>query len=144
MGPVIEPDEGAALFRLLRSRLWARHLGPMAHDRMPQLLERADVILNCSLSEGGMANSVLEALAMGRAVLAADIGWCQGFAGNRGPNPASCRDARLVGPIHASAHASAPRTLLPRCPAIRGVLERSRARVSPSARTIECAQDHSI
>jgi len=73
VGPVIEPDEGAALFRLLRSRPWARHLGPMAHDRMPQLLERADVILNCSLSEGGMANSVLEALAMGRAVLAADI-----------------------------------------------------------------------
>lgn len=73
VGPVIEADEGDELFRLLRSRPWARHLGTMAHDRMPQVLQSADVILNCSLSEGGMANSVLEALAMGRAVLAADI-----------------------------------------------------------------------
>ncbi len=73
VGPVIEPDEGDALLRLLRSRPWARHLGIVAHDRMPNVLQSADVILNCSLSEGGMANSVLEALAMGRAVLAADI-----------------------------------------------------------------------
>jgi len=40
---------------------------------MPSLLARADVVLNCSISEGGMANSVLEAQALGRAVLAADI-----------------------------------------------------------------------
>lgn len=73
VGPVIEADEGDELFRLLRSRPWARHVGILAHDRMPRLLQNADVILNCSLSEGGMANSVLEALAMGRAVLAADI-----------------------------------------------------------------------
>ena len=44
---------------------------------MAALLRDADVVLNCSLSEGGMANSVLEALACGRAVLASDI------AGNR-------------------------------------------------------------
>jgi glycosyltransferase involved in cell wall biosynthesis len=44
---------------------------------MASLLFRADVVLNCSISEGGMANSVLEALALGRAVLASDI------AGNR-------------------------------------------------------------
>jgi glycosyltransferase involved in cell wall biosynthesis len=40
---------------------------------MASLLARADVVLNCSISEGGMANSVLEALALGRAVLASDI-----------------------------------------------------------------------
>ena len=40
---------------------------------MPSLLEAADIVLNCSVSEGGMANAVLEALALGRAVLAADI-----------------------------------------------------------------------
>jgi glycosyltransferase involved in cell wall biosynthesis len=44
---------------------------------MAALLELSDVVLNCSLSEGGMANSVLEALSLGRTVLAADI------AGNR-------------------------------------------------------------
>ena len=73
VGPVLEADEGDELFRLLRSRPWARYVGILAHDRMPRLLQDADVVLNCSLSEGGMANSVLEALAMGRAVLAADI-----------------------------------------------------------------------
>jgi glycosyltransferase involved in cell wall biosynthesis len=40
---------------------------------MPAALHDADIVLNCSLSEGGMANSVLEALAFGRAVLASDI-----------------------------------------------------------------------
>jgi L-malate glycosyltransferase len=73
VGPIIEREEGDMLFRLLASRPWARHVGTIGHDRMPQLLGSSDVVLNCSLSEGGMANSVLEALAMGRAVLAADI-----------------------------------------------------------------------
>jgi glycosyltransferase involved in cell wall biosynthesis len=40
---------------------------------MASLLAQADVVLNCSVSEGGMANSVLEALAVRRAVLASDI-----------------------------------------------------------------------
>ena len=77
VGPIIDAAEGEALRRLLSGYPWARYLGAVPHDRMPALLDLADVVLNCSLSEGGMANSVLEALARGRAVLAADI------AGNR-------------------------------------------------------------
>jgi glycosyltransferase involved in cell wall biosynthesis len=77
VGPVLDPEEGEALLRMLPEHPWARHLGAVPHNRMPALLELADVVLNCSLSEGGMANSVLEALALGRAVLAADV------AGNR-------------------------------------------------------------
>lgn len=77
VGPVIDAEEGEALLRMLPAYPWARHLGAVPHNRMPALLELADVVLNCSLSEGGMANSVLEALALGRAVLATDI------AGNR-------------------------------------------------------------
>jgi glycosyltransferase involved in cell wall biosynthesis len=73
VGPVIDPAEGAVLIDALASRPWARHLGAIPHAAMPSLLSRADVVLNCSISEGGMANSVLEALAFGRAVLAADI-----------------------------------------------------------------------
>ncbi len=73
VGPIIDPTEGEALLRLLAEHPWARHLGAVPHSRMPALLEAADVVLNCSLSEGGMANSVLEALALGRAVLASDI-----------------------------------------------------------------------
>jgi glycosyltransferase involved in cell wall biosynthesis len=72
-GPVIDAVEGAALARELAARPWARHLGEVPHARMASLLDQADVVLNCSISEGGMANSVLEALARGRAVLASDI-----------------------------------------------------------------------
>ncbi|HEV8584610.1 MAG TPA: glycosyltransferase [Methylomirabilota bacterium] len=73
VGPVLDPAEGEALAAALRGRPWARRLGAVPHAAMPALLARADVVLNCSLSEGGMANSVLEAQALGRAVLAADI-----------------------------------------------------------------------
>jgi L-malate glycosyltransferase len=72
-GPILDAAEGAALRRELAARPWARYLGEVEHARMASLLAQADVVLNCSISEGGMANSVLEALACGRAVLAADI-----------------------------------------------------------------------
>jgi glycosyltransferase involved in cell wall biosynthesis len=73
VGPVLDPTTGEALAHALGSQPWARHLGAVPHARMPALLEASDVVLNCSVSEGGMANSVLEALSLGRAVLASDI-----------------------------------------------------------------------
>lgn len=73
VGPLIDPEEGTALLRALDGRPWARHIGAVPHMQMASLLMQADVVLNCSLSEGGMANSVLEAMALGRSVLAADI-----------------------------------------------------------------------
>jgi len=72
-GPVLDTQEGAALVDALATRPWARHLGAVPHAQMASLLAQADVVLNCSISEGGMANSVLEALTCGRAVLASDI-----------------------------------------------------------------------
>ena len=72
-GPVIDPAEGEALRRALAGRPWARHVGAVPHVQMASLVSQADVVLNCSISEGGMANSVLEAMALGRSVLAADI-----------------------------------------------------------------------
>jgi glycosyltransferase involved in cell wall biosynthesis len=77
-GPVLDRELGEALHRDLAHRPWARHLGEVPHEEMASLLGQADVVLNCSISEGGLANSVLEALALGRAVLASDI------PGNRG------------------------------------------------------------
>jgi glycosyltransferase involved in cell wall biosynthesis len=73
VGPVVDTAEGEALGRLVSGYPWARHLGAVPHSRMPSLLDLADVVLNCSVSEGGMSNAVLEALSLGRAVLAADI-----------------------------------------------------------------------
>jgi glycosyltransferase involved in cell wall biosynthesis len=72
-GPVIDPGEGKALAAELGPRPWARHIGVVPHTSMPSLLQQADVILNCSISEGGMANSVLEGMALGRPVLVSDI-----------------------------------------------------------------------
>lgn len=72
-GPILDPDEGERLLRALAGRSWAFYLGTIPHRQMRSLLEAVDVVINCSLSEGGMANSVLEALAVGRPVLAADI-----------------------------------------------------------------------
>src|SRR5919198_2018345 len=73
VGPTLDGDEGDALLRALAGRPWARWIGPVPHAEMGALLALGDVVLNCSISEGGMANSVLEALALGRAVLASDI-----------------------------------------------------------------------
>jgi glycosyltransferase involved in cell wall biosynthesis len=73
VGPILDREEGEALAAAVRDRPWARHLGDVPHDSMRSLLAASDVVLNCSRSEGGMANSVLEAFAMGRAVLASDV-----------------------------------------------------------------------
>lgn len=73
VGPILDPDEGEALRHALARRPWARHLGAVPHSQMGSLLAQSDVVLNCSISEGGMPNAVLEALALGRAVLASDI-----------------------------------------------------------------------
>lgn len=72
-GPILEPDEGQALAAALAPRPWARHIGVVPHAQMRSLLAQSDVVLNCSRSEGGMANALLEALAVERAVLASDI-----------------------------------------------------------------------
>jgi glycosyltransferase involved in cell wall biosynthesis len=72
-GPLIDRAEGEALLSALAGRPWARYIGAVPHAHMASLLSQADAVLNCSESEGGMANSVLEALACARAVLAADI-----------------------------------------------------------------------
>jgi glycosyltransferase involved in cell wall biosynthesis len=77
-GPILDPALGEVLRADLAARPWARHLGAVPHAEMASLLEQADVVLNCSISEGGLANSVLEAMAVGRAVLASNI------PGNRG------------------------------------------------------------
>jgi len=72
-GPILDADEGERLRSAIAERPWARYVGTVAHAQMASLLAQSDVVLNCSTSEGGMANSVLEALACGRPVLAADI-----------------------------------------------------------------------
>jgi len=72
-GPVIEEDEAARLREALKGADWASYVGEVPHEQMASLLDQADVVVNSSRSEGGMANAVLEAMSRGRAVLASDI-----------------------------------------------------------------------
>lgn len=73
VGPVLDAGMAVGLERAMAALPWARHIGAVPHAQMGSLLSQADVVVNCSISEGGMANSVLEALWLGRAVLASDI-----------------------------------------------------------------------
>lgn len=56
---------------------WVRLLGDVPWQNMGALFAAADLVLNCSHFEGGMANSLLEAMSLARPVLARDV------AGNR-------------------------------------------------------------
>lgn len=72
-GPVLDPAFAAQVMERLEDYPFAHYLGGVGHDAVGCLYKKADVVLNASQFEGGMANSVLEALAFGKPVLAADI-----------------------------------------------------------------------
>lgn len=72
-GPVLDAGYAAEVMTRLEKYPFAHYLGGVGHDTIGSLYRKADVVLNTSRFEGGMANSVLEAMAAGRAVLAADI-----------------------------------------------------------------------
>lgn len=72
-GPIVEEKEGERLFEVLAGHAWARYLGEVPHEVICSMLRVVDVVVNSSLSEGGMSNAVLEAMCRGVAVLASDI-----------------------------------------------------------------------
>ena len=57
---------------MLATAPWVRWLGEVPYGEMGALYRRADLVLNCSRYEG-MSNSIMEAMALGRPVMAADI-----------------------------------------------------------------------
>lgn len=72
-GGALDPDYA----RMVRERAaqlpWVRLLGEVPWQRMGALYVAADLVLNSSLFEGGMANSLLEAMIMARPVLVRDV-----------------------------------------------------------------------
>lgn len=71
-GGIIDHDYAAAIRNMLRETPYAVWLGEVPRAQMGDLYARADVVLNCSRFES-MPNTLLEAMALGRAVLAVDI-----------------------------------------------------------------------
>ena len=71
-GGIINQEYAATIRRLLNNAPFATWLGEIPHAQMGDLYTRADVVLNCSHSES-MSNTLLEAMALGRPVLANDI-----------------------------------------------------------------------
>ncbi|HPX60281.1 MAG TPA: glycosyltransferase family 4 protein [Deltaproteobacteria bacterium] len=71
-GGVIDQEYAEQIRCLLKTAPFAEWLGEVPREQMGDLYVRADVVLNCSVYET-MPNGLLEAMALGRAVLAADI-----------------------------------------------------------------------
>ena len=71
-GGVLHREYAAAVETLVRDTPNAVWLGEVPYGRMGGLYRRADLVLNCSRSEA-MSNSLMEAMALGRPVLVADI-----------------------------------------------------------------------
>ncbi|MHC4924254.1 MAG: glycosyltransferase family 4 protein [Planctomycetota bacterium] len=71
-GEELDAEEEDRLAAVLGERPWAVSLGGVKQKRMGTLLRSAAVVLNTSRAEG-LANSIVEGQACGRAVLASDI-----------------------------------------------------------------------
>ena len=76
-GGELDSDYAGQIRQRAATLNWIRLLGELPHDRMGAVYRAADLVLNASLFEGGMANCLLEAMTCARPVLARDI------AGNR-------------------------------------------------------------
>ncbi len=73
VGPILEEAEGKQVAELVdRHRDWVRYIGQIDHRAMGELYQKADVVLNTSLSEG-QSSAILEAMAAGIPVLVSDI-----------------------------------------------------------------------
>lgn len=71
-GGIIDHEYAAGIRGMLATAPYAEWLGEVPRDQMGALYSRADIVLNCSSFES-MPNTLLEAMALGRPVLAADI-----------------------------------------------------------------------
>jgi len=72
-GPVLDKGYFEEVMAALVRYPFAEWLGEVSPAGMPALYRSAHVVLNTSLSEGGMANSLLEAMAYGRPVLVSAV-----------------------------------------------------------------------
>lgn len=71
-GGIIDSNYAETVRTIAGNDPFVRWLGEVPHEYMGDLYHRADLVVNCSTSES-MPNSLMEAMALGRPILAADI-----------------------------------------------------------------------
>lgn len=71
-GSILDQSYGQRFLKAMKVRPWARYLGEIPAPAMAAALREVDVVLNHSVSEG-LPNVLLEAVALGRPILARDI-----------------------------------------------------------------------
>jgi len=71
-GGDLDPNYTGVIRERVTMLPWVHLLGEVPWQRMGPLYTTAD-LMNCSLFEGGMANTLLEAMSMGRPILARDV-----------------------------------------------------------------------
>ncbi len=71
-GPTLDDEYTASFFTALEKRAWAHYLGEVPKPAIADTMRQADVILNNSRSEG-VSNALVEAVSLGRPILANDI-----------------------------------------------------------------------
>jgi glycosyltransferase involved in cell wall biosynthesis len=64
-GPALEEDYAEHLLRRFELSPWIKYLGAVNHNDMKPLLQLADVVINCSRSEG-QPQAALEAMSLGK------------------------------------------------------------------------------
>ncbi len=73
VGGAIDREYADKVHEMAAALPWVRLLGDIPYQQMGSLYSAADLVLNSSIFEGGMANALLEAMVMGRPVLARDV-----------------------------------------------------------------------
>ena len=72
-GHVLDEKFAKHFFEQIKNHNWIYYIPKIPHDEIKCVFEDVDVSLNTSITEGGMANAVLEAMSIGKPVLASAI-----------------------------------------------------------------------
>lgn len=72
-GGTLDSSYAESVRKRAQNLAWISMPGDVPHEKMPDMYAASDMVLNCSHFEGGMANTLLEAMAAGKPVLARNI-----------------------------------------------------------------------
>lgn len=73
VGGILDCNYAEQVRAISEKALWVEMKGEVSHHLMGGVYRSCDIVLNSSIFEGGMANSLMEAMAAGKPVIASDI-----------------------------------------------------------------------